>query len=376
MTAPLLRTSERKDWRRCPWLWQQTWLNSMRPMRPPVWSWFGTAYHLAMEARYPVGRKRGKLVDMIDAFEAAVGEQRGRVYQEIDEVTDQEFVDAIELGKHMLRGYVTEYGDEPEWEVIHTEAPFQIDVPHPTKPGRTVVIYAGTWDLLAWNRRTKEFWLWDHKTAKVLPGANPRFLELDDQGGSYLWVAKEVLLHKGLIKKKDHIEGIVFNYSKKALPDARPQDADGVARNKPLKAHYAEALGHLPDYNPKAVIADLVALATRHNITVLGDVSAVQPTPRFVRHETYRNPTQLVAQARRVQQEAGVMALQRRGKLPIWKNPNKDCGSCAIFEACESHERGEDWEAILATTHRKDDVYADHRADMERAGIELAPKLI
>jgi len=331
-----------------------------------------------MEVRYPVGRKRGKLVDMIDTFEAAVGQQRGRIYTELDETSEVEITDALELGKVMLQQYVLHYGDETEWEVIHTEAPFQIDVPHPTKPGKTVVVYAGTWDLLAWNRRTKEFWLWDHKTAKVLPSTNPRFLELDDQGGSYLWVAKEVLLHKGLLKKKDHIEGITFSYARKAMPDNRPLDASGVARNKPQKTHYVEALEaagvELPARTPTLPVLHLMAVQA--DLTVLGDVSALQPTPRFVRHDTYRNEVQQVAQARRVQQEAGVMALQLKGKLPIWKNPTKDCGTCAIFEACESHERGEDWQAVLATTHHKDDVYADHREAMERSGIELTPKFI
>lgn len=375
MTTPLLRTSERKDWRRCPWLWEQTWLNSMRPIRPPVWSWFGTAFHLAMETRYPVGRKRGRINDCVEAFEAAVGQHKGRVYHELDEVQEQEYSDALELGKIMVQEYCAFYGDESEWEVIHTEAPFQIDVPHPGKPGKTVVVYAGTWDLLAWNRRTREYWLWDHKTAKVLP--QPRFLDLDDQAGSYLWVAKEVLMHKGLMRKKDSIEGIIFNYAKKAPPDTRPVGPDGMARNKPTKGHYEAALAAAEVEVPaRATLPVLVDLAGASGLTVLGDVSAVQPTPRFMRHETFRNGQQQVAQARRVQDEAKVMDLQRRGKLPIWKNPTKDCGSCALFEACDAHERGEDWPAVLRTTHRKDDVYADHREAMERGGIELSPKLI
>lgn len=342
-----------------------------------MWSWFGTAWHLAMETRYPVGRKRGRINDCIEVFEAAVGQHKGRVYHEIDEVQEQEFSDALVLGRQMIQGYCEHYGEESEWEVIHTEAPFQIDVPHPTKPGKVITIYCGTWDLLIWNRRTKEYWLVDHKTAKVMPGANPRFLELDDQGGSYLWVAKEVLMHKGLIKKKDHIEGIIFSYAKKAPPDTRPIGPDGTARNKPTKGHYEAALLAAGVPLPaKYTVPVLVDLAAASGLTVLGDVSAIQPTPRFLRHETYRTPEQIVAQARRVQQESRVMQLQAVGKLPIWKNPTKDCGSCAIFEACESHERDEDWQAVLAATHRKDDVYADHREDMERAGVELAPKLI
>lgn len=375
MTPPLLRTSERKDWRRCPWLWEQTWLNSMRPIRQPTWSWFGTAWHIAMETRYPVGRKRGRINDCIEAFEAAVGEQRGRVYHELDEVQEQEWSDALTLGRVMIQEYCQHYGDESDKEVIHTEAPFQIDVPHPTKPGKVITVYCGTWDLLWWDRVKKEYWLVDHKTAKQLP--QPMFLDLDDQAGSYLWVAKRVLVHKGLLKKRDHIEGITFNYAKKAPPDPRPIGPDGMARNKPQKAHYQASLEAADvDIPPRATVAALAALAEQHELVVYGDVSAIQPTPRFLRHDTYRNPHQQVAQARRVQDEAKVMDLQRRGKLPIWKNPSKDCGTCALFEACDAHERGEDWQAVLAATHRKDDVYADHREAMERGGIELASKSI
>lgn len=338
MTTPLLRTSERKDWRTCPWKWEQLWLKSMRPIHAPTWSWFGTAWHTAMEVRYPVGRRRGSVSACQDAFRAAVGAHRGRVYGELDEAGDQEITDAMQLGLTMLESYCEHYGPESEWEVIHTEAPFQIDVPHPTKPGKTVVVYAGTWDLLAWHRGSKEHWLWDHKTAASMP--NPRYLELDDQAGSYLWVAREVLLHKGLFKKKDTIEGIIFNYAKKSMPDERPRDALGRSLNKD------------------------------------GSISKVQPAPRFLRHNTYRSPEQNVAQARRVIEEAHVMDLQRRGKLPIWKSPSQECSRCPLFDVCEMHERGEPWEDLLHTMYRQDDVYADHREAMARSGVQLAPKTL
>lgn len=337
-TPPLLRTSERKDWRRCPWLWEQTWLNSMRPIRPPTWSWFGTAWHVAMATRYQIGRKRGSLADMISAFEGSVGSFKGRVYAELDEATEQEYYDATELGKQMMIGYVDQYGKEPEWDVIHTEQPFQIDVPHPTKPGKTVVVYCGTWDLAARHRLTKEIWLWDHKSAQSIP--QPRFLDMDDQAGSYLWVAKEVLVHKGILSKKDHIEGIVFNYAMKKPADPRPTDSLGRSLNQD------------------------------------GSISMRQPAARFMRYHTYRTEAQNVAQAHRVMQEARVMDLQRRGKLPIWKNPTQECNRCKLFDACELHERGDEWEGLFRSQYKSDDVYADHREAMERGGIELTPKTL
>jgi hypothetical protein len=240
---------------------------------------------------------------------------------------------ADELGEMMLRHYVQHYGKDSEWEVIHTEQPFQIDVPHPLN-GKTLVVYAGTWDALMRNRRTGKLWLWDHKTAKSFP--NPEFLDLDDQAGAYLWVAKEVLVHKGVLTKKDHIEGIVFNYAKKAPPDLRPRDRAGFALNKD------------------------------------GSVSKRQPAPRFSRPESFRSPQQQVNQAKRVQQEAQLMNMMRKGLLPIIKNTTHECPRCPLFDLCVLHEQGaEGWEDYRDALFVVKDVYADHREAMADNGITL-----
>jgi Zierdtviridae exonuclease len=347
LDVPLLRTSERKDFRRCPWLWQQSWINGLRPAREPTWAIFGSAFHKAMEVRYPIGVRRGSLDDTIDAFLDFLDGEVRKVGVDLEELRDEDgeplaglgkkdvdLVLADELGEIMLRNYVRAYGRDRDWEVIHTEQPFQIDVPHPTIPGKVLVVYAGTWDALMRHRRTGKLWLWDHKTAKVFPDVN--YLELDDQAGSYVWVAKEVLVHKGIITRKESIEGIIFNYAKKAKPDPRPTDAAGRSLNKD------------------------------------GSISARQPSARFLRHPAYRSPAASVQQARRVQAEAKAMAAMRDGTQPIYKNPTQDCPRCPLFDLCTLHEQQADgWEDYRDTFFVAKDVYADHRMAMADNGIEL-----
>lgn len=370
-TPPLLRTSERSDFKRCPWRWEQVWLNGLRGTHEPTWAWFGTAWHKSMEAYYPKGKRRGKINAMKDAFrESADGEHR-RVYTEGDAEEMDAIEDAYVLADAMIDGYVAKYGKDEEWEVIHTEQPFQIDVPHPTKPGKTLVVYAGTWDLLARNRSTGELWLWDHKTRKAFV-REWSYLGLNDQAGSYLWVAHEVLVHKGIITEDQEIEGIVFNYARKHMPDTRPLNSQGMATNKPIKEDFHHVLHQAGIvFNQKATISGLEDLAREHNLSVCGAVSKVQPMPLFARVETYRSPQSRLYMTKRVQDEAIVMDAMRRGKLPIYKTPTEDCPRCPVFDICELHEQGDDWQSVRDQTFIKRDVYADHREAMERKGLVI-----
>lgn len=335
--APLLRTSERSDFKRCPWFWYQTWVLGLRSRREPTWAWFGSAIHRGVEARYlPGGRKRGTVDEMVAAFEDALGKEQRRIYTEGLEVDETEIVDARELGIAMLKGYVEEYGQDKHWNVLHTEQPFQINVPDPEDRDKVLVVYCGTWDLAVKDILEKVYKIVDHKTRKAFP-TNWSFYQINDQAGSYLWVAPEVLVHKGILKPKDRIEGLVFNALRKKLPDARPTDEEGRSLNKD------------------------------------GTVSKVQPAPLFHREEVWRSPAERVTQARRVQAEAKHMSLMRDGTLPLYKTPTEDCNRCPLFEYCDLHERDEEeGEEFAAATLARRDPYRDHREDMvAKGGVHL-----
>lgn len=374
-STPLLRNSERQDFKRCPWYWQETWLKGRSTSRVPTWAWFGSAIHSALEVRYPPGVKRGSTADVLQAFIDAVGQNTARIWQDNPDaiIDEEEMVDAIDLGKAMLIGYIQHFGKDSEWEVIHTEQPFQIDVPHPYIKGKTIVIFAGTWDALWRNRISKKFWLVDHKTRRSFP-KNWDFYNLNDQAGSYLWVAPEVLRYLGVFGKKDQIEGLIFNALKKHMPDTRPRNADGLATNKPQKAHYEAALSAAGVASPsRTTIAELYSLATAAGITVFGDVSAVQPGELFHRSEIHREPEERVKQAHRVQMEALWMEQVRKGALEAVKIITEDCVRCQLFEYCEADEMSkEDGKEIRKMLLQKRDHYADHRDNMKaKKGVSL-----
>lgn len=324
-----------------------TWNLGLRPKREPTWALFGGAWHYGMEHYYPVGRQRGSVEEAIDAALENLELGMRKVGIDLSEISldedgepeegtrkaDVELVKADDLLEIMFREYRKRWGMDSEWEIIHTEQPFQIDVPHPHRRG-FITVYAGTWDVLARNRRTGKLWLWDHKTAKTIQKSD--YLELNDQAGSYLWVAKEVLVHKGILTKKDVIEGIIFNIAKKAKPDPRPTDADGRSLNQD------------------------------------GSISKRQPTPRFMRYEVHRTPEAQMALARRVQQDAIIIHKMRTGRLPIVKRPTHECPRCPLFDLCVLHEQQADgWEDYRDEFFVVKDVYADHREAMQHNGIEL-----
>lgn len=384
-TPPLLRTSERSDFKRCPWMWQQRWRYGFTPVREPTWAVFGTAWHRAQEIYYPVGTKRGSVLDAADMFLASLDDLGRKIGVDIEELEEAEIrkkedkgtkvklVPARELGPTMLREYDRYYEKDRDWEVIHSEQTFQINVPDPDYEDETIVVYAGTWDLLVWVRSKQRFWLVDHKTAKSIP--TPGYLDLNDQAGSYPWVAREVLRHKGIFGKKDRISGIIFSYAKKSPPDDRPVNKFGESLNKATKTQYVEALTGVDNWTAtglrKHTVEYLESVAAANHLLVEGEVSARQPVKRFERYESPRTEAQNVRQAHRVQEEAVLMEMARNGEIPIIKNTAHDCERCVLFDLCTLHEQGDDWKFYRDEMFKVRDPYESHREDMARNGIEL-----
>lgn len=382
---PLLRTSERGDFKRCPWLWYMSWRMGLRPVREPTWAVFGTAWHRAMEIYYPVGNKRGSLLDASDMFLASLDDLGRKIGVDMEELEEAEMrkkeekgtkvklVPARELGPIMLKEYHNFYGGDRDWQVVHSEQTFQINVPDPDFEDQFIVVYAGTWDLLVWVKSERRYWLVDHKTAKTIPG--PGFLDLDDQAGSYPWVAREVLQHKGIFGAKDSIAGIIFSFAKKMPPDSRPVNAAGEALNKPTKDHYVAALTGVDNWDSatlhKKKLDELESIAAANMLVVEGEVSKTQPAKRFERYPSPRSEAQNVRQAKRVQEESVVMEMARNHEIPIIKNTTKDCDRCVLFDLCTMHEQGDDWEFYRDNMFKTRDPYRDHREDMARNGIEL-----
>lgn len=358
--VPRIRTSERRSFKRCIAQWDWAWRKGLvLKYQKPGALWFGTGVHLALQHRYSLpGLERGYDVLKVWRDYCDAEPHAGIWLEESDELT---FQNARELGEIMLGEYLDTYGMDERWHVISAEQTFSKPIPRPR--GGTLALYNGTFDLVARDLAAEgSLWLWDHKTAKAI------FLDhlsLDDQAGSYWAVATEVLRAQGLIGPREVLDGILYNFLRKAKPDERPKNAAGQACNKPKKEHYLLTLReHDVVAHAKMTLDALAREADKWGIQVLGDVSSLQPTANFHREEVWRTSRERATQIRKIQNEAVHMDAVRRRLLPITKNPTKDCKwDCAFFQMCELQEAGDDWKAFRDGTYKKLDPYADHRSE-------------
>jgi predicted GNAT family acetyltransferase len=379
----MLRTSERRDFKRCPQRWWWGWREGLRLKGEATESdalWFGTGIHLALAEWYcGPGLKRGPHPAETWA-EYAGGQLRyiKTVAQEkgltsgADEMTVERFVEAQALGTAMCEGYVEKYGKDDSWHVIQPEVPFQIDIPDPWASRPTVLgTYCGTYDGVYRDLLDDSLWLMEHKTAKAI---FTNHLSLDDQAGSYWAVAAQTLAGQGKIARGEVLTGIMYNFLRKGAPDNRPRDAEGYATNKPTKEHFISALAECGVISirgkgiAKHSLATLVEEAEREGITVLGERSKAQPPQLFERVPVYRTRAERRTQIQRIQRELDTMNAYRRGELELIKNPTRDCSwDCKFFDMCGLHEQGGDWKQFKKAVFKQQDPYTDHRKSAEES---------
>jgi hypothetical protein len=220
---------------------------------------------------------------------------------------------------------VKHYGKDPELETVAIEQPFQIEIyDGRTKGGSPLAYFAGTFDGVLYDHEDGHYYLWEHKTAASISTA---FLQLDSQAGGYFAVADYVLRSLGLLEASEAIEGVLYNYLRKAVPDLRPRNAEGRYLNKN------------------------------------GEVSARQPQAEFHREVVERNPGEVQSQLRRLRDEVTVMNGIRAGKIPLLKNTSWNCPRCPFFDLCVLDEKGNQ---RAVREYKKSsfivtDPYADHR---------------
>jgi hypothetical protein len=330
LSVSIIRTSERRTKKRCEWRWYQEWVEGWTPKgRPALPLWFGTGVHEALAQWYQPGTKRG--VHPADAFLDWVKNEQAFIRVNnmgTLEADEDEFVDARLLGEKMLEGYVDKYGEDESWDIIATETSFQVDIPYPGDKA-LLAIYAGTFDGVYRDLMDDKIWLLEHKTAKAI---NTLFLPLDEQAGSYWALASKILQSRGVLRKGDTIKGIMYNFLRKAMPDERPQNAEGKYLNKN------------------------------------GSVSKQQPAPLFLREEVGRDRRERAMQLRRIQIEALDMEAAKQAEPDrLKKTPTRDCPwDCALWEMCLLHEKGTDsWKEFREAMFVQRDPYADHRKSAE-----------
>lgn len=344
--VPLLRNSERNDFRRCPQRWHWRWDRGLVPVEishgPLV---FGTFGHLALAEYYgPGGFKRGPHPaetwdEITKGFMDGV---RSDTTGYLDEDIEGTWEDARTLGHNMLVAYVEEYGDDSQWEVLWVESPFGQYIPHPRDIGkaagdrRAIVKYVGTIDLivrdLQANGRIRYV---DHKFMKTI---EKRHLWIDSQNGGYLAIGTHKLRNLGIIGRTESIRDLTYNFLRKAKQDERQQNKFGEYLNKD------------------------------------GSVSKKQPPPYFQRVVIERTAAERNRQVSNIGEEALAMKAFRDGKLKLFKNPTRDCAwDCSFFTLCGIHEAGGDVAGTIKVMYRADDPYAEYKG--EDSGKRLERRL-
>lgn len=324
----MLRTSERKSFRACPQAWWWRYREGLVPNgRPAAPLWFGTGVHIALAEWYKPGLKRGRrpattFTQWLDAEH--IEDEQMNAGQ--DATGQAVYEDARVLGDHMLKNYVKLYEKDLDKETLAIEQAFQVDITD--DKGSYLVTLVGTFDGVHYDNVDGQIYLWEHKTANKIATA---FLALDDQAGTYFSVATTVLRAQKILTNKEAINGILYNYLRKAKPDPRPKNADGLYLNKN------------------------------------GSVSLRQPRPEFHREVVERNEGEVQRQLRRVADDARWMRAVETGRAPLIKNTNFNCPYCPFFDICTLDEKGNQRavKALKKTSFHYADPYGDHRKSTE-----------
>jgi hypothetical protein len=319
-TLPILRTSERSTYKRCPQKWWWEYREGYKAKGEQADArWFGIGVHIALAEWYgKKGVKRGR--HPAEVFEDWIGSEISYAKTWLTDSFDEPaWEDARELGIAMLESYVNHYGTDPQWSMIAVEQPFKVKI---TKGGVPIAYFVSRWDGVFRDLEDGELKLLENKTASQI---RLPYLAMDDQAGAYWAVAGPVLRNKGLLKPGQQIAGIQYNFLRKAMPDQRPQNELGEHLNKN------------------------------------GSVSLKQPPPRFVRPDLIeRSPVEIGTQMNRIADEVTVMNAIREGIIPITKTTTKDCPGCDYWEMCQVHERGGDnWKQIARSAYVRQDPYED-----------------
>jgi hypothetical protein len=195
------------------------------------------------------------------------------------------------------------------------------------------VVYQGRVDLIVRELLPPHrYWIWDHKTVGQM--GSTEWLEMDDQGGSYIWALREKL---GL-----NIAGVVYNQLLKDYP--KPPVAlqgGGFSKNKQQRTTYEVYRRTLEEAGePLEPYADFL------------NFLRAQPDRFNRRVQIHRSTTEIANLERAICLEA----MDMLGNPAIYRNAGPfNCMGCAYKAPCLAHADGQDVEFILNQYYRKRD---------------------
>lgn len=404
---PLIRNSERGDFKQCVSKWWWRWNLGLVPKQQRQGAlWFGTIWHLLWATVYtPPAGKDGFTRGIVKPSEihALWDELSKNSYTTVScasffgEDDEKEFWDAIALGHVMIDGQLNKWGLDPQYEVLVPEQRFKANIPFnkrqrelPVKrwlelgyprgaaSGGSIVVGVGTFDLPVRDHADgrNRVWILDWKSTNKK--VNLKQANKDDQLGMYVGVSTGFLRDKGFLGPKEQVAGGIWSFAKKAMPpDPTKVDEQGRIRNNPQKKHYIAALlgievdglENLTETQNDVAVAlnksslpKLEVLAKEEGLPrVWGDVSKNQGGPLFWREPVVRNKANRLRQISRIADDAEAIQAVRLNISPVTKNPGDHCNWCPFTDLCDIDEDGGDTELFIKEMFKYEDPYSDHQ---------------
>lgn len=325
-------------YKRCPKQWYWKWRRGLTPKAKSFGALdLGTWAHTGMENWYvPGGIRQGVLADHFnDAANTSIAdaERAGAPDHQIEKAEE-----LAALGEAMCKSYEAHYGQDEDLEVIGTEIPLEFTFPD--HRGRLAAKHLLKPDAIVLVKSTGKIWVWENKTATSI---QTEHLVIDDQARPYGAMAERALKEKGIIGRKDAIEGVMYNFLRKAFPDERKRDAAGKALNRD------------------------------------GSVSKKQPAPLFLRHPVYMTTEAKRVTLSRLRSETlritAVAQEVRSGMIDpadIPKTPHKSCPRfCDYFTMCHVEEGGGNIAPMEKTMYTVQDPYTYGGSTDDPKGFDI-----
>ena len=386
INLPLVRNSERSDFKSCPKKWDWRWTQGLVPANPRQDArWFGTLWHLLWATVYTPPGKDGFVrgVSSPDEIHSVWDTLTKNAYTAVSgtpyfgDDEELEFNDACLLGHLMIDGQLKEWKLDPQFEVLMPEQRFRMNIPFNKRQqslfvgdlaaSKHIGTLLGTYDMVIRDHSdegTPKCKILDWKT--TARRTNDKQLNKDDQTGTYLSSGTMALRQMGLIKKDEAIEYMIFSFARKAKPpdENRAVDELGRFRNKPQKNHYILAINK---HAGVAIVSDKDTIKTMEQVskdlglTVFGEVSNILGSALFWRDGVRRKRGNRAFLISRIADEIELMTCARDGDIPIVKSPGDHCNWCDYSDLCDIDEDGGDTETFTNDMFKYDDPYADHR---------------
>lgn len=327
---PLIRHSERVDYKRCPKKWYWHWRLGLFPKNKTPALELGTWMHEAL-ARFYGGTQEDLAGYFIDVTDSVLAKNDWPDFQQ------DKLEELIGLGTAMARAYDKRYADE-RLDVIAEEIPLEYEITD--TDGKVFAIHKLKPDLVF--RKDGYVWLMEHKTAAQI---RLEHLPIDDQARPYAAMAERALRDAGVLAKRDIFKGVMYNFLRKAVPDERETNAQGLYLNKN------------------------------------GTVSKRQPTPTLLRHPVVLSRKAKEIALLRLRVETGIITgwtdvIRNREINPhhIPKTPHSSCPKlCPYFTMCVAEEQGGDIDTMRQSMFIKQNPYTyDEESTDIPASFELS----